>query len=90
MLIPNQDRKPRKANLGSLLLIAFVLAIGGLSASYVYTQVDEAGRTHILERAATIAVAVPQDDLALVTGTEEDLAPYRTSRSRSIWYACAQ
>jgi len=80
MLIPNQDRKPQKANFGSLLLITFVLAIGGLSASYVYTKVDEAGRTHILERAATIAVAVPQDDLALVTGTEEDLGtvPYES------------
>ncbi|HWH16332.1 MAG TPA: HAMP domain-containing sensor histidine kinase [Candidatus Paceibacterota bacterium] len=91
MLIPNQDRKPKGINLGALLLATFVLAIGGLSASYVYKKVDEAGRSHILERTATIAVAVPQEDLALVAGTEEDLGtlPYESlkeylARMRSV------
>lgn len=91
MLIPNQDRKRKGLNLGAVLLATFVLAIGGLSASYVYTKVDEAGRSHILERAATIAVAVPQEDLALVAGTEEDLGtvPYESlkgylARMRSV------
>lgn len=80
MLIPNQDRKPKQVNLAAILLAAFVLAIGSLSASYVYTQVDRAGRTHILERVATIAVAVPQEDLRALSGSEADLStiPYES------------
>lgn len=55
------------------MLASFVLAIGSLSGYYVYTQVDESGRAHILERAATIAVALPLTELRELSGSEADL-----------------
>lgn len=56
-----------------LLGVLLILAIGIVSSLYVFTQIDRTSREHILERAATIALAVPREDLGMLTGTEEDL-----------------
>jgi len=71
MLLPDARMKRRTA---AFLAIAAALVLVGVASSlYVFSQVDRAGRAHILERAATIAIAVPPEDLARISGTEEDL-----------------
>lgn len=67
--------KPSKIKIrfGSIALIACTLLVGVLSALYVFDQIDKAGRAHIIERTATIAVAVPRSELSELSGTEADL-----------------
>ncbi len=70
MLLPNHKRH----NSLGLILIAAVIAIAGILASiYVYQEVDEVGRGHILDRANTIARAISVEDFKTLTGTETDL-----------------
>lgn len=73
MATPYADPKPPQARIASVLAALLVLALGIASSVYVYTQIDSSSRTHILERVATIAVAVPREDLGLLTGSEQDL-----------------
>lgn len=73
MLVPGNDPRQRRARLATALLLA-ALALAGIgSAAYVYLQVDRAGRQHILERAATVAVAIEPADLASLSGTPADV-----------------
>lgn len=83
MFTPESSKRFGRMRLAPVLLAVFVLLIGVISAFYVFTQVDRAGREHILERAATIAVAVPQEELSELSGTEDDLGTpaYETLKS---------
>ncbi|HEY0979347.1 MAG TPA: histidine kinase dimerization/phospho-acceptor domain-containing protein, partial [Candidatus Paceibacterota bacterium] len=73
MLTPNPTPRLARMKLLSLALSALVLLIGIGGAIYVFNQIDRVGRAHILDRVATIAVAVPEEDLRELAGGEEDL-----------------
>lgn len=73
MKTPYADPKPAKVRIATVVAILSVLLIGIASSVYVFTQVDSSGKDHILERAATIAVAVPQEEVRELAGTEDDL-----------------
>lgn len=73
MLTPRTGWRISPATLVFVGLLLAVIIIGVLSAWYVFMQTDRSARAHILERVATIAVAVPEDELAALTGTEADL-----------------
>lgn len=73
MFTPETNKRFGRMRLAPILLAVLVLFIGAISAFYVFSQVDRAGREHILERVATIAVAVPQEQLQELSGTEDDL-----------------
>ena len=57
----------------SMSAIALMLLLGVAFSFFVFTQIDQTGRAHILERTATIAVATPLLELSQLTGTDADL-----------------
>jgi len=59
--------------LTTFLWVIAILGAGILSSILVYQEVDRTGRAHIVDRAATLAAAIPVSELALLTGTEADL-----------------
>lgn len=50
-----------------------ILILGAVASWYAYAQMDALGRTHIRERAATIAVAVPLESLKQLSGSSTDI-----------------
>ncbi len=82
MLLPS---RVKKRNRFSFFLQLFVLiVIGTVSSAYVYLQVNESGRLHILDRAATIAAAVPREDLRGLLGNENDLDSQSYARVKGL------
>jgi len=64
----------RRFHTPALAVLAGLLFILGIGASfYTYITIDSAGRTHILDRAHTIAQMLPADSLSALTGTESDI-----------------
>ena len=70
---PERTGKHARANLAFFLILVALALVGGGASYYVYSQIDHAGRVHILERVATIAVAVPEDTVLALSGSESDL-----------------
>lgn len=54
------------------LTLCALVATGIIGSLYVYSQVDRAGRVHILDRVSTIATAVPSEGLRMLSGSEDD------------------
>lgn len=81
MLIPHQIRRP------NALAYAFaaigVVVVGIVASAYVYVAVDRTGRTHIEDRAQTVAVAMSGDLIDRLSGTEADVhsADYRVLKT---------
>lgn len=73
MLTPAKSIRLSKATAVALFAVLVVLLLGIASSAYVYAQIDRSGREHILERVATIAVAVPDEALRELEGSEADL-----------------
>lgn len=71
MLLP--DARKRASRVAFLATVSLILVLGIFSSAYVYVQVDRSGRMHILERAGTIAEAIPISELTQLTGTEADV-----------------
>ncbi len=72
MLLPSSPT-PRGRS-AFLPVLALLMLLGIASSVYVYVQVDQVRRTHILERVSTIAEAIPREDLVSLSGSEADLA----------------
>lgn len=73
-----------KHSLADYTLIAVILALGVLASAYVFYTVDRSERTHIIDRANTIAEAVPRETLAALTGTPEDLTVPEYAKLKSL------
>lgn len=60
-----------------------VLSLGVATSWYAFTRMDALGRAHLIERASTVALAVPVDTLESLTGTIDDRGTpaYETIRS---------
>jgi signal transduction histidine kinase len=55
--------------------LALVIVVIGIAASaYIYVQVDRSSRQGIIDRAATLAVAIPASDVHALQGNETDLS----------------
>lgn len=76
MLLPTKNT--HRGRPGFFAVIAVTILLGVASAVYVYAQVDDARRAHILGRVSTIAEAIPRADLLSLSGSESDLGtvPY--------------
>ncbi|MEK7511067.1 MAG: ATP-binding protein [Patescibacteria group bacterium] len=61
------------SRLATALWIVVLLAIGLLLSLYVYREVDQTGRAHIVDRAATLAAAISPEQLSALSGSEADL-----------------
>ncbi|KND49207.1 MAG: two-component system, OmpR family, aerobic respiration control sensor histidine kinase ArcB [Parcubacteria bacterium C7867-008] len=70
MLLPTRSTVVRPYFWLTMLLIAVV---GIAVSAYVYAQVDTTGRSHIIERANTLATAIPVAELQALSGSSEDL-----------------
>ncbi len=73
MLTPGSASARARLPVAPIGMALLILAICIAAAFYVFDQIDRSSREHILERVATIAVAVPYDDLIVLTGTQEDV-----------------
>lgn len=82
MFLPSRAKKRNRISFFGELLA--VLVIGIASSAYVYFHVDESGRLHILDRAATIAAAIPLDDIRALEGADDDLASPSYARIKSL------
>lgn len=76
MLLP-YIHKRRFPFLFALSIVA-VVGTGALASWYVHDQVDTAGRSHILDRASTVAALIPAENIPLLTGSGADVGtvPY--------------
>jgi len=72
MLLPTKNPHHGRPAFFAVLLVTLLL--GALSAVYVYSQVDDARRAHILGRVSTMAEAIPRADLLALEGSENDLS----------------
>lgn len=65
----------RRVQTGALLALAGALLVLGLVSSlFTYTSIDGAGRQHIVNRAYTVREMLPKEQLAALTGSEQDLS----------------
>lgn len=64
----------RRAHTGALLVLAgVILALGGAASVFTYVSIDRAGREHILSRVYTVRELLPQEKIAALSGSEEDV-----------------
>lgn len=70
MLLPRHIRRPNE--LGYALTAVAIVVLGIASSAYVYMSVDQAGRAHIQDRAQTLAVAIPYEQVTQLHGDVRD------------------
>ncbi len=78
---------PRRSGSGTLFVAVLVILItlaGAFGSLKVYQAMDEGGRQDILDRAATIAEAIPRDDLAALQGSEADIGTDAYERLKGL------
>ncbi|MDB5237400.1 MAG: Two-component system, cell cycle sensor histidine kinase PleC [Parcubacteria group bacterium] len=71
MLLPDRSRHARPYY---WVIAALIIIIGIAASAYVYVQVDRSSRADIIERAATLAEAIPPDQVQALKGNAGDLA----------------
>lgn len=72
MLLPSRTR-PRLPFF-ALVLVSILVVTGLACSAYVYHQVDRTNRIHAIERANTLAQALPVQEVAALAGTPDDAA----------------
>lgn len=82
MLLPTKNPHHGRSAFYAVLLLTVLL--GALSAVYVYVQVNDVRRAHILSRVSTIAEAIPRADLRALEGSENDIGVLSYERVKDL------